>query len=144
MASVVSVAIFLLIVLGFASTYRVRWIGGYIVHVKTNRTGDRPIREAAHTAILRTHWKAIQEHGGYHPEENELFWEPVTITDGGSFIARVKTVGESSGLGLRDSRSRYEVLLVKVVYADGGSHLVIADIPEKRGGPDPGLTVEVP
>jgi hypothetical protein len=74
-------------------------------------------------------------------ERNLDFSDEKTPTDS-TFVVDVPYSIRYSGLGFRDRYSQYDVLFLKVEYADGKTHYDVVDIPRGRGRR--GMTVEVP
>jgi hypothetical protein len=109
-------------------TATTRWIGGYGVTVHVERGSDRAIKHAEAAPVLREEWRLAQG----QIERIDSRWRVVEATNGGSFTVPVKTVGSDSAFGRELSYSREELLIVKVEYADGGSEVVVAELPESR------------
>jgi len=114
------------------------WVGGYPVEVRVERTGTRPVKAAAVALLFKGERLAV---------ENDFSridspWQPVSLTEGGTFTVEVKCGGRDSGLGRRLSFVRNEVLVLKVEYADGTTKYVVAELPESRGPRQ--LSVQVP
>jgi|SRR5262245_61527481 len=102
------------------------WVGDYRVEVRVERTGPRPVRAASATMLFRWEW----DWAGNDPARIDSPWKPVALEDDGSFTVEVRCFGKDSGLGRRLSFVRKEVLVLKVDYADGGSQLVAAELPD--------------
>jgi hypothetical protein len=124
--------------LAYDRTHVIAWVGGYAVHVRTERAGPRPIRAADVALLFRAEWAAAEG----DPGRIDSGWKPVAVVDGGSFVVEVKCSGKDSGFGRQISYARQEVLVLRVGYADGGNELVAADLPESHSSRE--LLLRVP
>jgi hypothetical protein len=104
------------------------WQGRYEVTVTVQRSGTCATASAEAAALFRSWWEAA----GHDPSRIEASWQPVTIRDGDSFTIEVRSGGALSGWGRTLSYVREEVLLVKVVYADGDRRVIVADLPNSQ------------
>jgi hypothetical protein len=124
--------------LAYDRTQIIDWVGGYPVRVRIERSGPRPVSGAAAAALFRCEWDAIEG----DPARIGADWQTVAVSGADPFTVQVKCGGKDTGLGRTVSYVRQEVLVLKVDYADGGSELVVADLPDKRSNRE--LLVRVP
>ena len=137
----VGVLVLLMLVYDFMVAYdrrkEVGWIGGYPVQVSIERSSPRPVSSVSAAVLFRYEWEACEGDAS----RIDSGWKVMPAT-GEPFTVEVKCVGTDSGLGLRNSYSRQELLVLRVSYLDGSTELVVADLPDMRGGRE--MSVRVP
>jgi hypothetical protein len=114
------------------------WIGGYPVQVRVERSSPRPVSGLAAAVLFRREWELTEG----DPARIDFPWQVVSGAGREPFTVQVQCGGKNSGLGRQISYVRQEVLVLKVSYADGGSGLVVAELPGSRSSRE--LSVQVP
>jgi hypothetical protein len=125
-------------VVGYDCARTIRWGGGYQVQVRVERLSPRPVSSLSDVVLFRREW----EYADGDPGRIDSSWEMVQGAGAEPFLVWVKSGGADSGLGREVSYVRQEVLVLRVGYADGGSGLVVAELPDGRG--DRAVSVRVP
>ena len=116
----------------------VAWIGDYPVQVRVERSSQRPVRQMSAATLFRLEW----ERAAGDASRIEADWQAVAGAGGVPFTVQVKHGGDNSGLGRQLNYAREGLLVLKVDYTDGGSELVVAELPDSRSSGD--LSVKVP
>jgi len=126
-----------LLALAYDRTHGIRWIGGYAVRVRMERSSPRPVDSVSAVVLFRREWEAADG----DPARIDSDWQAVPLS-GEPFTVHVKCGGKDSGLGRPISYVRQELVVLRVAYADGGSELVVAELPDGRSGRE--LSVRIP
>jgi hypothetical protein len=114
------------------------WVGGYPVQVRVERSSPRPVSGLSAAVLFRREWELTEG----DPARIDSGWQTVAGAGSAPFTVPVKCGGKDSGLGRQIRYVRQEVLVLQVSYADGGSGLVVAELPDSHSSRE--LSVRVP
>jgi hypothetical protein len=116
-------------VAGYDCLLRVDWVGAFPLRVQLNRKGPRLISRISAQALMASEWA---EELRIDPRRLELDLKPVPWVEGQPFTVQVPSSGRMSGFGRDLSYFNFQLLVLRIEYADGTSEYVTADIPDGR------------
>src|SRR5262249_22830151 len=115
------------------------WVGGFRLQVNVVPSGSREITRISAEALMLKEWAQYVYEG---TDRVELRLEPVQFAAGKPFTVYVESSGERSAFGRDLGYFQYQLLVLRVEYADGTHEYVTAEIPDGRRQRE--MSVQVP
>jgi hypothetical protein len=105
------------------------WDGAFPLEIELANRGEQQIIRVSADVLMQREWATIVQ---TNPERIELNLKPVSWAEENPFTVRVPCSGTRSGLGRERSYMQFQLLVLRVEYADGTSEFATADIPDGR------------